>query len=64
MMKIMTCSDTIHAGTGFSEEMRHVFFRLVQTGKFQVYWVGLQHVGQEVNIYDHKKSLYKTFKRM
>jgi len=49
----MICSDTIYAGTGFSEEMRNVLFRLVQTGKFEVYWVGLQHVGHDMIIYDH-----------
>jgi len=50
--KLMVCSDVIHAGTGFSEELRNVLFRLVQTGEYEVYWIGLQHIGYDMNYSD------------
>jgi len=48
----MVCSDVIYAGTGFSEELRNILFRLVQTGEYEVYWIGLQHVGFDVDVPD------------
>lgn len=50
--KLMVVSDDIWTGTGFSEELKHVLFRLVQSGEYDVYWVGLQHVGHDVEVPD------------
>lgn len=50
--KLMVVSDNIFAGTGFSEELRNILFRLVQTTEYEIYWVGLQHVGHPVDVPD------------
>jgi glycosyltransferase involved in cell wall biosynthesis len=49
---MFTGFDWIGAGTGFSEEMRHIGFRLVQTGLYDVYWVGVNYVGMEMDVGD------------
>jgi glycosyltransferase involved in cell wall biosynthesis len=51
--KIMTVCDGIWTGTGFSEEMRNILFRMVQTGNYEVYWVSLQHFGYPIDVPDH-----------
>lgn len=49
---IMTVCDNLHAGTGFSEELRNIMYRLVQSGGYDVYWVGLQHCGYGFDVPD------------
>lgn len=63
-MRIMVFTDTIFAGTGFSEEARHVMFRLAQMGH-EIFWIGM-HMGFPVDIPDtmfpdipHKDSKIK-----
>lgn len=48
----MTVCDNIYAGTGFSEEMRNVFFRL--SDEYEILWVSLQHTGYKVDIADRE----------
>jgi len=50
--KLMVTSDWVNAGTGYSEEMRNIVFRLAQTGKYEIIYVGLQHVGFPLVIED------------
>jgi len=50
--KIMAVSDWMGAGTGFSEELRNVLFRLAQTGEYEIYWVGIQYVGYDLDYPD------------
>jgi glycosyltransferase involved in cell wall biosynthesis len=49
---IMAISDGPFTGTGFSEELRNILFRLAQTGQFEVSWQCLQHTGYAVDIPD------------
>jgi len=49
---LMLISDGPFSGTGFGEELRHVFYRLVQTGLFRISWYSLQHTGFPVYIPD------------
>ena len=49
---MFTGFDWMGAGTGFSEEMRNIGFRLAQTGLYEIYWVGINYVGMEMNISD------------
>jgi glycosyltransferase involved in cell wall biosynthesis len=51
-IKIMTVCDNLHAGTGFSEELRNIMYRLVQSNEYEVYWVGLQHAGYPFDVPD------------
>jgi len=51
-MHIMVISDGPFSGTGFGEEIRNVFYRLVQTGQFEVTWFALTHQGFPVMIPD------------
>ena len=48
--RIMTVCDDICAGTGFSEEMRSILFRLAD--EYEIYWVSLQHTGFPEKAYD------------
>lgn len=50
--KLMVTSDWINAGTGFSEEMRNIAFRLAQTGEYDITYVGFQHLGMKLDIED------------
>lgn len=52
--RILTISDDPFAGTGFSEELRNIMFRLAQTDKYDVYWISLQTPGYEHKIYDRE----------
>lgn len=65
-MHIMGISDSPFSGTGFSEELRNIFYRLVQTGEFRISWYGLQHTGFPINVPDtifpdlpHKGAMIK-----
>lgn len=50
-MKIMAITDHIFAGTGFSEELRHILMRLAQLGH-DISWVGMAYMGYPINIPD------------
>lgn len=52
MRRMLVISDGPFSGSGFSEELRHILFRLVQTGQFEVFWFSLQHVGYPFDIND------------
>lgn len=49
---IMFIGDGPFSGTGFSEELRHIAFRLVHTGEFKITWLSLQHLGSPIDIPD------------
>jgi len=51
-MRIMVISDGPKSGTGFGEEMRNIFYRLVQTGEFEVIWLGLTEQGFPIDLPD------------
>lgn len=64
----MAIGDSPFSGTGFGEELRHVLFRLAQTGKFDVAWQSLQHLGFPITIPDtlfsdipHRKGKVKIY---
>jgi glycosyltransferase involved in cell wall biosynthesis len=64
---MFTGFDWAGAGTGFSEEMRHIGYRLAQTNKYEIYWVGVNYVGLDLNLPDttfsdipSKGSIIKT----
>ena len=48
----MAIGDSPFSGTGFGEELRHVLLRIDQTGKFDVAWQSLQHLGFPITIHD------------
>jgi len=48
----MVITDSPTVGTGFAEEMRNLAYRLVQTGQFEIIWLGLQHMGVPVDLPD------------
>lgn len=48
----MGIGDSPFAGTGFGEELRHVLFRLAQTGQFDISWQSLQHLGYPIDVPD------------
>lgn len=48
----MTVCDDLYAGTGFSEEMKSVLFRLAD--EYEIYWVSLQHTGYPEIVYDNE----------
>lgn len=50
--KLMVISDWLCAGTGFSEELRHIVYRLAQSGKYEIYWIGINYVGYDMDIPD------------
>lgn len=50
--KIMINTDSPMCGTGFSEEMRHVAYRLAQTNKYEIYWNGYNYVGFDLDLPD------------
>ena len=53
-MHIMIISDGPFSGTGFGEELRNVFYRLVQTTKdLKISWYGLQHLGFPIDVPDY-----------
>jgi len=49
---VMVISDGPFSGTGFGEEIRNIFYRLVQTGEFEVTWFALTQQGFPVMIPD------------
>jgi len=51
-LHLMIISDSPFSGTGFSEELRHILYRLVQTGLFRISWYGLQYTGFPIYIPD------------
>lgn len=51
-IKIMTVSDDIFAGTGFSEEMKNILFRFAALPEYEVHWVSLQHTGYSYPVTD------------
>jgi glycosyltransferase involved in cell wall biosynthesis len=50
--KLMVVSDSIQAGTGYSEEMKNISLRLSQTGEYEITYVGYQHLGHPLKIED------------
>lgn len=52
VQRMIVISDSPFSGTGFGEELRHILFRLVQMGGYEIYWYSLQHTGFPVDIYD------------
>ncbi|GAJ05323.1 unnamed protein product, partial [marine sediment metagenome] len=48
----MVIGDGPTSGTGFGEELRNIFYRLVQTGKFEVTWLALSRIGFPINLPD------------
>lgn len=50
--KIMATSDWAACGTGFSEELRHILYRLAQTGEYEIYWIGFNYVGYSIDLED------------
>lgn len=50
--RIMTVCDSIYAGTGFSEEMRNIMFRIASLPEYEIYWMSLQHTGYPIDIPD------------
>lgn len=48
----MIMSDNIQAGTGYSEEMRNIAFRLAQTGIYDVTYMGYQYIGFPLYVED------------
>ena len=50
-MRIIVITDGPVAGTGFSEEMKHLTFRWAQN-KHEVIWLSLQHFGCPIDYYD------------
>lgn len=48
----MVIGDSPFSGTGFGEELRHIFFRLAQDKDFDISWQSLQHVGYPITISD------------
>ena len=50
----MIITDGPFSGSGFGEEMRNVLFRLVQTGRFKIFWFNLQHSGFDYDIIDEQ----------
>lgn len=49
---ILAISDGWASGTGFSEELRNVLFRLSQDKNFDINWLALQHMGFPVTLPD------------
>ena len=50
--RIMVITDGPLAGTGFSEEAKNIFYRLVQTGEFEVIWFNITGIGFPVDLPD------------
>ena len=48
----MVIGDGPKSGTGFGEEMRNIFYRLVQTGDFKVTWFALTEQGFPIDLPD------------
>lgn len=48
----MLTTDWPACGTGFSEELRHIAYRLAQTGMYEIYWVGYNYVGYDIDLPD------------
>ena len=48
----MATSDWAACGTGFSEELRNILYRIVQTGEYEVSWVGFNYVGFPIDLPD------------
>lgn len=47
---IMAIGDGPFSGTGFSEELKNIMFRLVQSGDYEVSWQSLQHIGYPIDM--------------
>lgn len=52
--RMLIIGDGQFSGSGFGEELRHIMFRLVHTGMFEVYWFNLQHTGYPYDCYDYQ----------
>jgi len=50
--KLMVMSDWPCAGTGFSEELRNITYRLAQSGEYDIYWVGYNYMGFPTDLPD------------
>jgi len=50
--KIMVITDGLLCGTGFSEEAKNIFYRLVQTGEFEVIWFNINSLSSPVDLPD------------
>ena len=48
----MIIGDGPKSGTGFGEELRNIFYRLVQTGLFKVTWFALSEQGYPIDLPD------------
>lgn len=57
--KLMISTDWLGSGTGFSEEMRNVLFRLVQTGEYEAYWLGINYAGMPL---DYEDKMFSDLK--
>lgn len=53
---MMAIGDSPFSGTGFGEELRHILFRLAQTGKFDISWQSFQHLGCPFELSDRTFS--------
>lgn len=51
-LHIMVIGDGPKSGTGFGEELRNIFYRLVQTGMFKVTWFALSEQGYPIDLPD------------
>jgi len=49
---LMVIGDGPFSGTGFGEELRHVFYRTAQQADFEINWLSLQHVGYPIDVPD------------
>jgi glycosyltransferase involved in cell wall biosynthesis len=50
--KFMVTSDWTCAGTGFSEELRNIVYRLAQGGEYEIYWIGYNYLGYDIDLPD------------
>jgi len=64
---IMVIGDGPKSGTGFGEELRHIFYRLAQTGEFEIIWFALSEQGYPIDLPDsvfpdlpHKEAKIKV----
>ena len=48
----MVIGDSPKSGTGFGEELRNIFYRLVQTGLFKVTWFAISEQGYPIDLPD------------
>lgn len=48
----MVIGDGPTSGTGFGEELRNIFYRLVQTGRYEITWIALERMGIPIDLPD------------